>query len=45
MRRLLWLLLAAAAGVLAATVVAGQPGYLLLAWGIGGSRFAACCWR
>lgn len=33
MRRLLWLLLAAAAGVLAATVVAGQPGYLLLAWG------------
>ncbi|MBC7162899.1 MAG: hypothetical protein H5U26_12430 [Immundisolibacter sp.] len=33
MRRLLWLLLAAAAGVLAASVVAGQPGYLLLAWG------------
>jgi HemY protein len=33
MRRLLWLLLAAAGGVLAATVVAGQPGYLLLAWG------------
>lgn len=33
MRRLLWLLLAAALGVLAATLVAGQPGYVLLAWG------------
>jgi len=33
MRRLLWLLLAAAGGVLAAGLVAGQPGYLLLAWG------------
>ncbi len=33
MRRLLWLLLAAAGGVLAASLVAGQPGYLLLAWG------------
>lgn len=33
MRRLLWLLLAAAAGVLLANLVAGQPGYLLLAWG------------
>ncbi len=33
MRRLLWLLLAAAGGVLAASLVAGRPGYLLLAWG------------
>ncbi|WP_448510172.1 heme biosynthesis HemY N-terminal domain-containing protein [Immundisolibacter sp.] len=33
MTRLLWLLLAAAGGVLAASFVAGQPGYLLLAWG------------
>nr|ART38550.1 G80 [uncultured bacterium] len=33
MRRLLWLLLAAAGGVLVASFVAGQPGYLLLAWG------------
>lgn len=33
MTRLLWLLLAAAGGVLAASFVAGQPGYLLLTWG------------
>ena len=33
MRRLLWLLLAAAGGVLVASQVAGQPGYVLLAWG------------
>lgn len=33
MRRLLWLLLAAALGVLAAGLVAGQPGYVLIAWG------------
>lgn len=33
MRRLLWLLLAAAAGVLVASLVAGQAGYVLLAWG------------
>lgn len=33
MRRLLWLLLAAALGVLVASLVAGQPGYVLLAWG------------
>jgi HemY protein len=33
MTRLLWLLLAAALGVLAAGLVAGQPGYVLLAWG------------
>jgi HemY protein len=33
MRRLLWLLLAAVGGVLAASQVAGRPGYLLLAWG------------
>jgi HemY protein len=33
MRRLLWLLLAAAVGVLVASQVAGRPGYLLLAWG------------
>ena len=33
MRRLLWLLLAAAGGILVANMVAGQPGYLLLAWG------------
>lgn len=33
MRRLLWLLLAAAAGVLVASQVAGHPGYVLLAWG------------
>lgn len=33
MRRLLWLLLAAALGVLAAGLVAGQPGYMLIAWG------------
>ncbi|MDD3649922.1 heme biosynthesis HemY N-terminal domain-containing protein [Immundisolibacter sp.] len=33
MRRLLWLLLAAAGGVLAAGLVTAQPGYLLLAWG------------
>lgn len=33
MMRLLWLLLAAASGVLVASFVAGQPGYLLLAWG------------
>ena len=33
MRRLLWLLLAAAGGVLVASFIAGQPGYLLLAWG------------
>lgn len=33
MRRLLWLLLAAAGGVLAASLVAGRPGYLLLAFG------------
>ena len=32
MRRLLGLLLAAAVGVLVAGLVAGQPGYLLLAW-------------
>ncbi|HCZ47381.1 MAG TPA: hypothetical protein DCZ11_00060 [Gammaproteobacteria bacterium] len=32
MRRLLVLLLAAAVGVLVAGLVAGQPGYLLLAW-------------
>ncbi|WP_372723043.1 heme biosynthesis protein HemY [Immundisolibacter sp.] len=32
MRRLFWLLLAASAGVLAASKLAGQPGYLLLAW-------------
>lgn len=33
MRRLLWLLLAAAVGVLVASQVARQPGYVLLAWG------------
>jgi len=33
MRRLLWLLLAAAGGVLVASQVARQPGYVLLAWG------------
>lgn len=33
MKRLLWLLLAAAGGVLVASLVAGRPGYLLLAWG------------